>query len=90
MSSEKFDKYVKKMQDAVKSGRVNLNRSQQETLYGLYKQGTIGKCNIPKPSGWFDLKGQAKWNAWSKLGDMSSDEAKSKYVSFAKGVLKNN
>lgn len=29
-------------------------------LYGLYKQGTVGACNIPKPSV-LDMIGAAKW-----------------------------
>ncbi|XP_044749494.1 acyl-CoA-binding domain-containing protein 6-like [Coccinella septempunctata] len=49
------------------------------TLYGYYKQGKDGICNIPKPS-WFDFKGRAKWEAWKKLGDMSEEEAKVLYI----------
>lgn len=30
----------------------------------------VGPCNTKKP-GIFDLVGQAKWNAWNKLGDLS-------------------
>lgn len=30
----------------------------------------IGPCNTKKP-GLFDIVGQAKWNAWNQLGDLS-------------------
>lgn len=48
-------------------------------FYGLYKQATIGKCNIGKP-GLFALQAKAKWNAWNDLKDMSQDVAMQKYV----------
>lgn len=48
-------------------------------LYGYYKQGLEGTCNIPKPS-WYDMKGKSKWEAWNKLGDMKEDEAKNLYI----------
>ena len=33
-------------------------------------QASEGKCNTKKP-GVFDFVGQAKWNAWNDLGDIS-------------------
>ncbi|RWS06285.1 Enoyl-CoA delta isomerase 2-like protein [Dinothrombium tinctorium] len=48
-------------------------------LYGLYKQATVGPCNAPKP-GAFNVVGKYKWEAWNKLGSMSKDEAKQKYI----------
>ena len=49
------------------------------TLYGLYKQALEGPCNTSKPT-WFDQRGRYKWEAWNKLGDMPSSEAKERYV----------
>ena len=54
-------------------------RDKQLILYGLYKQSMVGACNVKKP-GMLDLGGRAKWDAWSKLGSMSSEEAKLQYV----------
>lgn len=48
-------------------------------LYGLYKQATEGPCVEKKPS-FFDIKGRSKHFAWVALGDMSQQEAQSKYV----------
>ncbi|KAL7984531.1 hypothetical protein Chor_003101 [Crotalus horridus] len=39
-------------------------------LYGLYKQATVGPCNIPKPS-ILDFINKAKWDAWNSLGSMT-------------------
>ncbi|KAL0820744.1 hypothetical protein ABMA28_006565 [Loxostege sticticalis] len=56
-----------------------LDSNQLLELYGLFKQGTEGKCNTPKP-GWLDGRGRRKWEAWRSLGDMPTEEAKRKYV----------
>ena len=48
-------------------------------LYGLYQQGTEGQCIGKKPS-IFDIKGRSKYFAWVELGDMSQEEAQSKYI----------
>ncbi|KAK0637108.1 acyl-CoA-binding protein [Bombardia bombarda] len=51
-------------------------------IYGLYKVATGEDfAKAPKP-GMFDLKGKAKYNAWSKINDdgLSAEEAQAKYV----------
>ena len=52
-------------------------------LYGLFKQATVGPCasqDVPRP-GLFDFKGQAKYEAWSKVGDaVSKEDARAQYV----------
>lgn len=57
-------------------------------FYGLYKQSTIGACNIPKP-GIFSLQAKAKWNAWHELGDMAKDEAMALYVNRLNDIKPN-
>lgn len=47
-------------------------------LYALYKQSTIGDCNISQPST-LNLKESAKWNAWNKIKGMSRVDAMNKY-----------
>lgn len=59
----------------------NLDNNKLLELYGLFKQGTEGNCEIPKPS-WYDGKGRKKWEAWKKLESMPSDQAKEKYISL--------
>lgn len=65
-------KYLEQLVDQLDQGTLL-------DFYGLYKQSTIGVCNIPKP-GIFSLQAKAKWNAWHELGDMSKDEAMLLYV----------
>ena len=31
------------------------------------RQVTVGDCNIDRPSGFFDVEGKAKWDAWSSV-----------------------
>ena len=54
-------------------------------FYSLFKQATIGPCNIPKPAFW-DIINKAKWNAWSALGGMSKEDAMGRYVEEIKKV----
>eukprot|EP00850_Spirogloea_muscicola_P015055 SM000112S23997 [mRNA] locus=s112:214713:217518:- [translate_table: standard] len=51
----------------------------QLALYGLYKQATCGPCSTPQPS-LFSFTGRAKWDAWNKLGGMSSEDAMTSYI----------
>jgi diazepam-binding inhibitor (GABA receptor modulating acyl-CoA-binding protein) len=50
-------------------------------LYALYKQGSEGDVNGPKP-GFFDFVGTAKYEAWAKLAGTDSDQAKEKYIAL--------
>lgn len=55
-------------------------------LYALYKQGSEGDVNGPKP-GFFDFVGTAKYEAWSKLAGTSQEEAMKKYVALVKKLV---
>jgi len=55
-------------------------------LYALYKQGTEGDVSGKRP-GMLDLKGRAKYDAWSKLEGTSEEEAQKKYVALVKKLL---
>lgn len=48
-------------------------------FYGLYKQATVGRCNVAKP-GIFNMQGRAKWTAWNDLGGMTKEAAMIAYV----------
>ena len=48
-------------------------------LYALYKQGTTGDVDGKRP-GMLDLKGRAKYDAWSGKKGMSKDAAQEAYV----------
>lgn len=48
-------------------------------LYALFKQGSEGDVNGPKP-GFFDFVGTAKHESWGKLKGMSREDAMQRYV----------
>lgn len=50
-------------------------------LYALYKQATAGDVSGSRP-GMLDLKGRAKFDAWTKKKGISKDDAMQKYVAF--------
>ncbi len=50
-------------------------------LYGLYKQATEGDVSGSRP-GMLDLKGRAKFDAWSKRKGLSKDDAMKGYVAL--------
>jgi len=49
------------------------------SIYGLYKQVTVGDVNTSRP-GFFDFAGQAKWDAWNACKGKSEDEARTEYI----------
>ncbi|CAK9803441.1 Acyl-CoA-binding domain-containing protein 6 [Anthophora quadrimaculata] len=56
-----------------------LNSTELLKFYALYKQATIGPCNISKPS-WYQMQARQKWEAWKNLNDMSCDDAMNNYI----------
>ncbi len=58
-------------------------------LYGLYKQATEGDVAGSRP-GMLDLKGRAKYDAWSKRKGASKDEAMKAYVALVAKLEKTN
>lgn len=56
-------------------------------LYGLYKQATEGDVSGSRP-GLLDLKGRAKFDAWSRRKGLSKDEAMKAYVALVEALVK--
>jgi diazepam-binding inhibitor (GABA receptor modulating acyl-CoA-binding protein) len=74
------------LDEAVK--RVNALKSAPGTsdmlaLYGLFKQATAGDVTGSRP-GIFDVKGRAKWDAWSEKKGTSKEAAADQYLALAK------
>ncbi|XP_041486760.1 acyl-CoA-binding domain-containing protein 7 isoform X2 [Microtus oregoni] len=55
-------------------------------LYGLYKQSILGDINIACPV-MLDMKGKAKWEAWSLQKGLSKEDAMSAYISKARELI---
>ncbi len=70
-------------QDAVE--RVSLLPKQPNhtllKLYGMYKQATTGDVSGSRP-GAFDMRGRAKYDAWSSRKGTSQEDAMTDYIEF--------
>ena len=55
-------------------------------LYAFYKQATEGDVSGSRP-GMLDLKGRAKFDAWSKAKGTGKDEAMKRYVALAEKLV---
>ena len=61
------------------AGARVLSDDRNLVLYALRQQSTSGPCKAPKPWAW-NVVENAKYDAWSHLGEMSSMEAMRLYV----------
>ncbi|KAI9476038.1 MAG: acyl-CoA-binding protein [Benjaminiella poitrasii] len=58
---------------------IPLANDKKLYFYGLFKQATIGDCNIEKP-GLFDFVARAKYDAWQGFKGLSFREARNLYI----------
>ena len=63
-----------------------LSNDKQLEVYSLFKQATVGDCNIPRP-GMLDPKGKAKWDAWDGRKGMSIEDAAKAYIDLVDELL---
>ena len=71
-----------KFEKAAEDVMVLAERPDDKTLlrlYGLYKQATLGNIKGKRP-GFTDVKGRAKYDAWSRLRGKSAEWAMEEYV----------
>ncbi|KAG8194746.1 hypothetical protein JTE90_026391 [Oedothorax gibbosus] len=78
-TEEKFLSAVEIIRSLPKSGSIQPSNDTKLKFYSYFKQATEGPCDAPKPSFW-EVVNKAKWDAWSRLGNMSREEAMKKYV----------
>ena len=73
--SEAFTAAAAKVADPANKDAISqLSNDKQLEIYGLYKQATVGDCNIEKP-GITDPKGQAKFDGWTAQKGKAKAEA---------------
>ncbi len=56
-------------------------------MYALYKQATFGDVDGARP-GMLDLRGRAKYDAWTKYKGKSTDEAMLAYIALVEKSAK--
>ncbi|XP_031721179.1 acyl-CoA-binding domain-containing protein 5-like isoform X3 [Anarrhichthys ocellatus] len=83
----KFVAAVKVIRSLPEEGPFQPSDDMMLMFYSYYKQATSGPCNIPRPNGFWDTSGKAKWDAWSSLGNMTKEEAMRNYVEDIQLIL---
>ncbi|KAI3375243.1 hypothetical protein L3Q82_021739 [Scortum barcoo] len=83
----KFAAAVKVIQSLPEEGPFQPSDDMMLMFYSYYKQATLGPCNISRPTGFWDTRGKAKWDAWSSLGNMTKEEAMKNYIEDIQLIL---
>lgn len=78
-TEEKFNAAVNVIRSLPKNGSYQPSNELMLRFYAYFKQATLGPCSGHRPSFW-DVVGRAKYDAWKRLGDMSKNDAMTKYV----------
>ncbi|XP_041829189.1 acyl-CoA-binding domain-containing protein 4 [Melanotaenia boesemani] len=82
---KRFQAAVDVIHNLPKNGSYRPSYDLMLRFYSLYKQAVCGPCTVPRPGFW-DPVGRYKWDAWSRLGQMSQEKAMAAYVEEMKKV----
>ncbi|KAF7643467.1 hypothetical protein LDENG_00239010 [Lucifuga dentata] len=82
---KRFQAAVDVIHNLPKNGCYRPSYEVMLRFYSLYKQAVCGPCTVSRPAFW-DPVGRYKWDAWSRLGGMSSESAMAAYVDEMKKV----
>ncbi|MEE8410127.1 MAG: acyl-CoA-binding protein [Myxococcota bacterium] len=85
-SEEKSEEKFKEAQEKVNGLTQRPSNEELLELYGLYKQGTTGDVSGKRP-GMLDMKGRAKYDAWTKQKGTAGDTAKETYVALVDDLI---
>ncbi|XP_030260068.1 acyl-CoA-binding domain-containing protein 5A-like isoform X2 [Sparus aurata] len=83
----KFAAAVKVIRSLPEDGPFQPSDDMMLMFYSYYNQATLGPCDIPRPMGFWDNRGKAKWDAWSSLGNMTQEEAMKNYIENIQLIL---
>ncbi len=86
MGNEDITKNFEKAAKDITGSDLKLDSDTMLSLYGYFKQATVGDCNIDQP-GFFDPKGRAKWDAWTQNKGMSKEHAMKRYIKKVEKLL---
>lgn len=75
--------------DRLSNSNLVLPNTVKLELYGLYKQSTIGDCNLVSPA-FYEFQAKAKFDAWSRLKGLGQLEAQKMYIDKANSLLTND
>ncbi|KAI8332770.1 acyl-CoA-binding protein [Blakeslea trispora] len=73
------DKWFEQAFTYMNQHAIPLPNDKKLHFYGLFKQATVGDCNIDKP-GLFDFVARAKYDAWQGFKGLNFREARNQYI----------
>ena len=80
---EKFNEQAK----LIKNKKTPTSNQDLLILYGLYKQVTVGNCNIVQP--WtVQIEQYARWKAWYNYYGMNREMAMRQYIEKVDEVMR--
>ena len=74
-------------QERVKQLTKRQSNAELLDLYGLYKQATEGDAKGSRP-GMLDMKGRAKFDAWTSRKGTAPAQARASYVALVDDLVK--
>ncbi|KAK4876424.1 hypothetical protein RN001_012846 [Aquatica leii] len=79
------ENFLKAAED-VKKLKTSPSNEELLEIYALYKQATVGDNNTDRP-GLLDMKGKAKWDAWTGKKGLEQDKAKELYIAKVQSLI---
>ena len=79
----RFDRAV----HAIQTANVPVSDTHKLLLYGLFKQSTVGPAGEEGPSSFLQPVAAAKWEAWSRVSGLTTEEAMERYAALVEQLL---
>lgn len=73
----------------VKEHIDSFSDEEKVNLYALYKQSTVGDCNVERPGGLFNWERKKMWDTWKKLKEKNIKNPKQMYIDYLSGIRDN-
>lgn len=88
VNSDELEKQFLNAANQIQESNLKLENDVMLKLYGYYKQGKMGDCNIECPAFW-KVKEKAKWEAWEQHRGMKKTHSMKKYIKLVESILNN-
>lgn len=86
VNSDELEKQFLNAANQIQESNLKLENDVMLKLYGYYKQGKMGDCNIECPAFW-QVKEKAKWEAWEQHRGMKKTHSMKKYIKLVESIL---
>lgn len=87
---ESLDKEFEEAYTKISEEAINLPPDVMLRIYAYYKQATQGLSHKDFENMSQSLKNSFKFNAWTQVSHLSTEEAKREYINIAHEIFKEN